>query len=147
MARHFPNPPVTANGCRQTIDPIGSAPAKMAGERTNGRTGALSIRPFQVSRWRLRRTRQLWVLNALLVLGYGVTEIGKESGSTFGKKRSGAARGVDAFGRRQFDATRRTWTHVRRWWNGGIEFGPQQCEPTRCSWRSILQTSSGSDGP
>jgi hypothetical protein len=25
--------------------------------------GAFSIRPFQVSRWRLRRTRQLWVFN------------------------------------------------------------------------------------
>src|SRR5262245_51465102 len=30
--------------------------------------GALSIRPFQVSRWRLRRTWQLWVFNAVLVL-------------------------------------------------------------------------------
>ena len=32
--------------------------------------GALSIRPFQVSRWRLRRTRHPWVLNAVLVPGY-----------------------------------------------------------------------------
>ena len=31
------------------------------------RAGALSIRPFQVSRWRLRRTRHPWVLNAYLV--------------------------------------------------------------------------------
>jgi len=35
------------------------------------RAGALSIRPFQVSRWRLRRTRHLWVFNGVLVLGYG----------------------------------------------------------------------------
>ena len=33
-------------------------------------TGALSIRPFQVSRWRLRRTRHPWVLNADLVRRY-----------------------------------------------------------------------------
>ena len=36
------------------------------------RAGALSIRPFQVSRWRLRRTRAPWVLNADLVRGYGL---------------------------------------------------------------------------
>ena len=34
------------------------------------RAGALSIRPFQVSRWRLRRTRHPWVLNADLVRRY-----------------------------------------------------------------------------
>jgi hypothetical protein len=34
------------------------------------RSGALSIRPFQVSRWRLRRTRHPWVLNADLVRRY-----------------------------------------------------------------------------
>src|SRR5512144_523186 len=34
------------------------------------RVGALSIRPFQVSRWRLRRTRHPWVLNADLVRRY-----------------------------------------------------------------------------
>src|ERR1039458_10681030 len=31
---------------------------------------ALSISPFERSRWRLRRTRQLWVLHAVLVLPY-----------------------------------------------------------------------------
>jgi hypothetical protein len=36
------------------------------------RAGALSIRPFQVSRWRLRRTRHLWVLNGVLVLRKGL---------------------------------------------------------------------------
>ena len=30
----------------------------------------LSIEPFQGSRWRLRRTRQIWILNAVLVLAY-----------------------------------------------------------------------------
>ena len=30
----------------------------------------LSIEPFQGSRWRLRRTRQIWILNAVLVLPY-----------------------------------------------------------------------------
>jgi hypothetical protein len=39
------------------------------------RSGALSIRPFQVSRWRLRRTRHPWVLNADLVRGYGLEEV------------------------------------------------------------------------
>jgi hypothetical protein len=34
------------------------------------RAGTLSIRPFQVSRWRLRRTRHPWVLNADLVRRY-----------------------------------------------------------------------------
>jgi len=34
------------------------------------RAGALSIRPFQGSRWRLRRTRHPWVLNADLVRRY-----------------------------------------------------------------------------
>jgi hypothetical protein len=36
------------------------------------RAGALSIRPFQVSRWRLRRTRHPWVVNADLVRRYGL---------------------------------------------------------------------------
>jgi len=36
------------------------------------RAGALSIRPFQVSRWRLRQTRAPWVLNADLVRRYGL---------------------------------------------------------------------------
>ena len=57
---------------RQTIDLIGSAPARMAEAQTDVRAGALSIRPFQVSRWRLRRTRHLWVFNGGLVLGYGL---------------------------------------------------------------------------
>ena len=30
----------------------------------------LSIEPFQGSRWRLRRMRQIWILNAVLVLPY-----------------------------------------------------------------------------
>ena len=34
------------------------------------RAGALPIRPFQVSRWRLWRTRHPWVLNADLVRRY-----------------------------------------------------------------------------
>ena len=38
------------------------------------RAGALSIRPFQVSRWSLRWTRHPWVLNAVLVLGYGLED-------------------------------------------------------------------------
>jgi hypothetical protein len=33
-------------------------------------SGVTSIRSFQVGRWRLRRTRQLWILNAVLVLPY-----------------------------------------------------------------------------
>jgi hypothetical protein len=44
--------------------------------------GALSIRPFQVSRWRLRRTRQLWVLNAVLVLRYGLESAFRQIRST-----------------------------------------------------------------
>ena len=56
----------------QTIDLIGSAPARMAQAQTDVLAGALSIRPFQVSRWRLRRTRHLWVFNGGLVLGYGL---------------------------------------------------------------------------
>ena len=62
----------------QTIDLIGSAPAKTPRAQTDPQAGALSIRPFQVSRWRLRRTRQLWVLIACLVLGYGFMDIGKD---------------------------------------------------------------------
>jgi len=44
--------------------------------------GALSIRPFQVSRWRLRRTRQLWVLIAVLVLGCGLERAFRQIRST-----------------------------------------------------------------
>jgi len=33
---------------------------------------SVSIEPFQGSRWRLRRTRQVWVLNGLLVLPYRI---------------------------------------------------------------------------
>jgi hypothetical protein len=36
---------------------IGSAPAKKVAVRDAGRSGALSIKRFVVSRWRLRRTR------------------------------------------------------------------------------------------
>jgi hypothetical protein len=57
---------------RQTIDLIGSAPESMTEAQPEVPAGALSIRPFQVSRWRLRRTRQLWVLNAVLVLRNGL---------------------------------------------------------------------------
>ena len=39
---------------------------------TDVRAGALSIRPFQVSRWRLRWTRHLWVFNGVLVREYGL---------------------------------------------------------------------------
>jgi hypothetical protein len=55
-----------------TLDLIGSAPASTAEAQPNVQAGALSIRPFQVSRWRLRRARQLWVFNAVLVLRYGL---------------------------------------------------------------------------
>src|ERR1039458_4537894 len=34
---------------------------------------SLSMEPFQVSRWRLRRTRHIWILNAVLVLSYHLT--------------------------------------------------------------------------
>jgi len=50
----------------------------------NSRAGALSIRPFQVSRWRLRRTRLLWVLNPVLVPGYGVRQMWNKSESIWG---------------------------------------------------------------
>ena len=57
---------------RETIDLIGSTPARMPRVEMDVRGGALSIRPFQVSRWRWRRTRHLWVFNGVLVLGYGL---------------------------------------------------------------------------
>ena len=42
-----------------------------APDRTFG-GGLTSIRPFQVSRWRLRWTRHLWVFNGVLVREYGL---------------------------------------------------------------------------
>jgi hypothetical protein len=45
----------------ETIDLIGSAPGWMAQAQTDARAGALSIRPFQVGRSRLRRTRSLYM--------------------------------------------------------------------------------------
>jgi hypothetical protein len=56
---------------RETIDLIGSPPARMAEAQMGVQAGGLSIRPFQVSRWRLRRARLLWVLNGVLLVGYG----------------------------------------------------------------------------
>ena len=44
----------------------------MAEAQPNVQGGALSIRPFQISRWRLRRARLLWVFIAVLVLRYGL---------------------------------------------------------------------------
>jgi len=43
----------------------------MAQAQMGVQAGGLSIRPFQVSRWRLRRARLLWVLNGVLLVGYG----------------------------------------------------------------------------
>jgi hypothetical protein len=57
-------PKAVENQERETLDPYRRCPggqnwiaALLPG------AGAFSIRPFQVSRWRLRRTRQLWVFN------------------------------------------------------------------------------------
>jgi len=55
----------------ETIDLIGGPPARMAQAQMGVQAGGLSIRPFQVSRWRLRRARLLWVLNGVLLVGYG----------------------------------------------------------------------------
>ena len=68
---------------RETIDLSGSAPARMAQAQMDVRAGALSLRPFQVSRWRLRRTRHLWVFNGVLVLRYGLDAPFWGDGSAF----------------------------------------------------------------
>jgi hypothetical protein len=44
--------------------------ARQLGRRRELRAEAFSIRRLEGSRWRLRRTRQLWELNASLVLSY-----------------------------------------------------------------------------
>ena len=67
---------------------------------TQVRAGALSIRSFQVSRWRLRRTRPLWVFNADLVLRYGWERAFSGEGSDFlgGLTTSGEGGYVEDFG-------------------------------------------------
>jgi hypothetical protein len=49
---------------------IGNASAHKAEAKTYTPAEAFSIRRLEGSRWRLRRTRQLWKLNASLVLLY-----------------------------------------------------------------------------
>src|ERR1700731_5098439 len=62
--------PGSATG-RKTLAPYRRCPGGHSPIGAHVRSaGALSIRPFQVSRWRLRRTRHLWVFNGILVLPY-----------------------------------------------------------------------------
>ena len=98
----------------------------MAQAQMGVQAGGLSIRPFQVSRWRLRRARQLWVFNAVLVLRYGLEGAFLEiridvRGGRWLVPGSDCERC-----HRHFLGAGRAQTHVDRGWQTDVRFGPRQ---------------------
>jgi hypothetical protein len=73
--------------------------------------GALSIEAFERGRWRLRRTRQLWVLNGFGRLGNLQFAIGAGAGSA-GLRAEWSHGPVGRFGREVFGTAWGAWTVV-----------------------------------